>query len=152
MAVWQRTFDDDGVLAGWQRGAAFEECAEPFDEVGRPVSEVEQGALLDLAVDPIALARRDVQVATGAEKPPGAWVHVLTIGINDYDDKAKDLHLDFASKDASDVFNALVNTQDSRFNKLGGLHAEVLARALPDELATASTQAKTNSSIGTFLT
>jgi hypothetical protein len=97
-------------------------------------------------------ARRDVQVATGAVKPPGAWVHVLTIGINDYDDKAKDLHLDFASKDASDVFNALVNTQDSRFNKLGGLHAEVLARALPDELATASTQAKTNSSIGTFLT
>jgi hypothetical protein len=76
-------------------------------------------------------ARRDVQVATGAVKPPGAWVHVLTIGINDYDDKAKDLHLDFASKDASDVFNALVNTQDSRFNKLGRLHAEVFGTGPP---------------------
>jgi hypothetical protein len=31
------------------------------------------------------------------------YLHVLTIGINDYGDKAKDLHLDFASKDASDV-------------------------------------------------
>src|ERR1700751_1099146 len=59
MAVGRRTFDDDGVLAGWQRGAAFEECAEPFDEVGRPVREVEQGALLDLAVDPIALAQQN---------------------------------------------------------------------------------------------
>jgi hypothetical protein len=34
------------------------------------------------------------------------------------------------------VFNALVNTQDSRFNKLGGLYAEVLARTFPDELPT----------------
>jgi hypothetical protein len=121
---------------------------EPWRCVGRLAGD--DGRKMGIADQ--EAARRDVQVATGAVKPPGAWVHVLTIGINDYDDKAKDLHLDFASKDASDVFNALVNTQDSRFNKLGGLHAEVLARALPDELATASTQAKTNSSIGTFLT
>jgi WD40 repeat protein len=89
-----------------------------------------------LGVADLAAARRDVQEATGAAEPPGARLHVLAIGINDYGDKAKNLHLDFASKDASDVFNALVNTQDSRFNKLGGLYAEVLAQALPDELAT----------------
>jgi WD40 repeat protein len=96
----------------------------------------ELGTARALGIADIAAARRDVQVATGAESPPGARLHVLTIGINDYGDKAKRLHLDFASKDANDVFNALVNTQDSRFNKLGGLYAEVLAQTLPDELAT----------------
>jgi hypothetical protein len=59
MAVGQRTFDDDCVLAGGQRGAAFEERAEPLDEVGRPVGDVEQGPSLDLAVDPIALAQQN---------------------------------------------------------------------------------------------
>jgi hypothetical protein len=33
------------------------------------------------------------------------------------------------------LFNAPINTQDSRFNKLGGLYDEVLAQTLPDELA-----------------
>src|SRR5262249_14109069 len=84
----------------------------------------------------LAAARRDVQDATAAAKPPGARLHVLTVGINDYGEKAKHLHLNFASKDASDVFNALVTIQDSHFNKLGGLYAEVLAQNLLDELAT----------------
>ena len=47
------------VLARGQRGAAFEERAESFDEVGRPVSEIEQGPFLELAVDPIALAQQN---------------------------------------------------------------------------------------------
>jgi hypothetical protein len=56
-----------------------------------------------LGIADLAAPRRDVQEATGAANPPGARLHVLTIGINDYGDKAKRLHLDFASKDASDV-------------------------------------------------
>jgi WD40 repeat protein len=89
-----------------------------------------------LGVADIAAARRDVQEITGAANPPGARLHVLTIGINDYGDKAKRLRLDFASTDASDVFNALVNTQDSRFNKFGGLYAEVLPAYVHDSEAT----------------
>ena len=55
----QRTFDDDCVLARGRRSAAFEERAEPFDEIGWPISKVEQGPFLDLAVDPIALAHQN---------------------------------------------------------------------------------------------
>ena len=89
-----------------------------------------------LGIADLAAARRDVQEATEATNPPGARLHVLTIGINDYGDKAKHLHLDFASTDANDVFNALVNTQDSRFNKLGGLYAEVMPAYVHDDEAT----------------
>ena len=71
MAVWQRTFDDDCVLARGQRGAAFEEHTEPFDQVGGPIREVEQGPFLDPAVDPIALAQqnggRGVAVGNGLD-------------------------------------------------------------------------------------
>ena len=56
MAMGQRTIDHDRVLARWQHGAAFEQRAQAFDEGWRPVTEVEQGPLLDLAVDAIALA------------------------------------------------------------------------------------------------
>ena len=33
----------------------------------------------------------DVQIATGAAKAPGARLHVLTIGVSDYGEKARDL-------------------------------------------------------------
>jgi len=88
-----------------------------------------------LGVADVAAARYDVQVATRAAKPPGARLQVLTIGISDYGDQAKQLHLRFADKDASDVANALVNTQGGEFNKLGGLYAEVLPIYLHDETA-----------------
>ena len=65
-------------------------------------------------------------LATGAAKAPGARLHVLTIGVSDYGDKAKHLRLKYAHKDARDVASALVNTQGSIFNKKGGLYAEVL--------------------------
>jgi hypothetical protein len=88
-----------------------------------------------LGVADVAAARRDVQAATGAAKPPGARLHVLAIGISDYGDKAKQLRLKFADKDASDVTNALVNTQRSEYNKLGGLYAEVVPQYLHDATA-----------------
>jgi uncharacterized caspase-like protein len=45
------------------------------------------------------------------------------------------LQVRFADKDASDVANALVNTQGSEFNKIGGLYAEVVPQYLHDESA-----------------
>jgi hypothetical protein len=72
-----------------------------------------------LGIADVKAARRDVQITTGSAKAPGARLHVLTIGVSDYGDKAKDLRLKFANRDAQDVASALVNTQE------GGLYAEV---------------------------
>jgi WD40 repeat protein len=88
-----------------------------------------------LGIADLAAARHDVQIATGAAKPPGARLHVLTIGISDYGNKAVQLHLNFADKDASDVANALVNTQRSEYNKIGGLYADVVPQYLHDATA-----------------
>jgi WD40 repeat protein len=64
-----------------------------------------------LGIADLVAARRDVRLATGTAKAPGARLHLLTIGISDYGEKAKHLHLQFADKDANDVSIALVNTK-----------------------------------------
>src|SRR5262249_46049029 len=64
-----------------------------------------------------------------SKKAPGARLHVLTIGVSDYGDKAKDLRLKFAHRDALDVAGALINTQE------GGLYAEVKPQFLLDRTA-----------------
>src|SRR5262245_58156300 len=56
-------------------------------------------------------------------------LHVLTIGVSDYGDKAKDLRLKFAHRDAQDLASALANTQE------GGLYAEVKLMSLHDSTA-----------------
>ncbi|HXN89584.1 MAG TPA: WD40 repeat domain-containing protein, partial [Methylocella sp.] len=75
-----------------------------------------------LGIADLAAARFDVQAATGAAVTPGARLHILTIGISDYGDKATSLRLKFAAKDANDVASALLATQGSEFNKKGGLY------------------------------
>ena len=60
-----------------------------------------------LGIADLAAARLDVQKATGAAVAPGARLHVLAIGINEYGDKATELRLKFAAKDANDVASAL---------------------------------------------
>jgi Caspase domain len=82
-----------------------------------------------LGIADMKAARRDVQIATGSKKAPGARLHVLTIGVSDYGDKARDLRLKFAHRDAQDVASAIVNTQD------GGLYAEVKPMFLHDRTA-----------------
>jgi WD40 repeat protein len=89
-----------------------------------------------LGVADVAAARHDVQIATGTASPPGARLHVLTIGVSDYGEKAKHLGLKFASKDASDVFNAIVNSEGGPGAKVGGLYAEVKPAVLTDDVAT----------------
>jgi hypothetical protein len=132
-----------GVLR-WQVNHRVDAAAETvpvsaIPKLNRPdalplvLQEMETARALGIAY--LAAARHDVQVATGAAKAPGARLHVLTIGVSDYGDKAKQLHLKFADKDASDVATALVNTQGSEFNKMGGLYAEVLPIYLHDKTA-----------------
>jgi WD40 repeat protein len=84
-----------------------------------------------LGIAEAAATRTDVQRVTGAAQPPGARLHLLTIGISDYGDKAMNLRLKFADKDATDVFHALVSN-----NREGGLYARVLPDFLTDQQAT----------------
>jgi WD40 repeat protein len=67
-----------------------------------------------LGIPAIDAARRAVQKATGSTKPPGDRLHALTIGINDYGDRARDLTLKFAAHDAEDMANALYK-QEGRY-------------------------------------
>ena len=116
-----------GVLQ-WQVNRGFDAAADtvPVDAIPklrRPdalklvLQELETARALGIAE--MKAARRNVQIATRSAKAPGARLHVLTIGVSDYGDKASDLRLKFAHRDAQDVASALVNTQG------GGLYAEV---------------------------
>src|SRR6201993_4649383 len=59
MAVRQRAARDDAVLIGRRHLAALEQGAQSFDDLGRPIGQVGDGALLDLAGVAIALAQQD---------------------------------------------------------------------------------------------
>jgi uncharacterized caspase-like protein len=126
-----------GVLR-WQVNRGFDAAAETVpassiprlrrpDALALVLQERETARALGIA--DMKAARRDVQLATGAAKAPGARLHVLTIGVSDYGDRAKDLSLNFAHRDAEDMASALVNTQS------GGLYAEVLPIFLRDRTA-----------------
>src|SRR3954465_3594819 len=95
MTVRQRAMDRQ-PLAG-HRMPALEQNAQAFDQLGRPVREVEQGALLDLAVLAVALAQQhrgwritighvlDVHARTkpqdyGLVNPKNACLHGYKIG------------------------------------------------------------------------
>ena len=59
VAVRQAAGDGEGVALGGDDGAAFEHAAQAFDVGGRPVGEIAEGALTDLAVLAVALAQQD---------------------------------------------------------------------------------------------
>ena len=59
MTMRQRADDGDGILVLGNDGAAFEQCLEAGDPLVRPVGEVQQRALLDLARVAIALAQQN---------------------------------------------------------------------------------------------
>jgi Caspase domain len=82
-----------------------------------------------LGIADLKAARRDVQIVARSTKAPGARLHMLTIGISEYGDKARNLRLNFAARDAQDVASALLNTQG------GGLYAEVKPMFLHDGAA-----------------
>jgi uncharacterized caspase-like protein len=94
------------------------------DALALVLQELETARALGIA--DLKAARRDVQIVTRSTKAPGARLHVLTIGISEYGDKARNLRLHFAARDAQDVASALLNTQG------GGLYAEVKPMFLHD--------------------
>ena len=87
-----------------------------------------------LGVDDISQARFDVQAATGSAKPPGGVLHILAIGVDKFGDKAGDLHLDYAAKDAHDVATALLETQKGSPGR-ASLYADVSLTYLPNDKA-----------------
>lgn len=126
-----------GVLQ-WQVNRGFDAAADTVavhaiprlrrpDALALVLQERETARALGIA--DMKAARSDVQIATGSAKAPGARLHVLTIGVSDYGDKATNLRLKFAHSDAQAVASALVNTQD------GGLYAEVKPMFLRDDTA-----------------
>lgn len=92
------------------------------------LQELETPRALGLA----ALAEHSRQIArrTNSRVPPGARLHLLTVGISAYNpDYAAHLRLNYADRDARDLASAVVNTQDS-------LYAQVLPQVLSDRDAT----------------
>jgi hypothetical protein len=83
----------------------------------------------------LAAVRNHVKIATNAERPPGARLHVLAIGINSYGPKAKSLSLKFAEQDANDFATELDQTQGDQMTAGGGFYAEVLPIFLPSAIA-----------------
>ena len=59
VAVRQGPCDGEGIVLGGDDGAALEHTAQAFDVRGRPIGEIAQGALTDLAVLSVALAQEN---------------------------------------------------------------------------------------------
>lgn len=91
-----------------------------------------------IGIDEITKARFDVQAKTASAKPPGGILRVLTIGIDKFGDKAGDLHLDYAVKDAHDVATALLESQKGGPGK-SSLYADVSLTHLPNGKADGAT-------------
>jgi WD40 repeat protein len=126
-----------GVLQ-WQVNHGFDAAADTIsigsayrlrrpDALALVLQELETARALGIA--DLQAGRKDVQIAAGSTKAPGARLHVLTVGISDYGDKATGLRLKFADRDARDVASTLLNTQE------GGLYAEVRPQFLHDSTA-----------------
>src|SRR5262249_51784097 len=96
------------------------------------LQELDTDAAVSLA-QKIAM-RRAVQNATGAPKPPGTRLHVLTIGITKYGANAENFNLKYANRDAHDLVDTLLRTQ-SGGPYGGGMYADVKPTYMPDGIA-----------------
>jgi len=127
------TPDAVGMLR-WHVNRGNESAAQavPIDEIPRlnrpdvlPLVLQELEVARAVGVADLALARHNVQSATGALSAPGARLHVLSIGISEYG-KEPSLRLKFAAQDAADLARTLFDTQEKR------LYTEVRAYSLQD--------------------
>jgi uncharacterized caspase-like protein len=76
--------------------------------------ELETPRALGLAV--LAEHNHEAMLRTNSHVPPGARLHLLTVGISQYnEDYAKKLRLHYADRDARDLASAIVNTQDNLY-------------------------------------
>lgn len=101
------------VSRGWDRPAeffpvsAFPELHEP-EALKHVPSALETHRALGLAR--VERDRKRVQKAVDSPAPPGQQLHVLTIGINRYDNH-EELKLDFAANDATKLAEALLKQE-----------------------------------------
>ena len=128
----------------WQvnRGADANAKVVPVSEIPvldrpevLPLALRQLGAYPNLRVEELKKARLKVKAATGASDLPGMRLHVLTIGIDHYGEKAAGLHLNFAGRDAEEFANTLVVTQGGDPNDGGGFYASVSPQSLEDKTA-----------------
>lgn len=69
-----------------------------------------------LGLTVLAEHNREVMLRTHSHISPGAKLHLLTIGIDQYNEEyAKNLRLNFADRDAHDLASAIVNTQGALY-------------------------------------
>ena len=121
------------VNHGWDQPAdstAIEDVPSSYrpNVLSLVLQELETPRALGLAVD--AEHRREVMRRTHSQVPPGAQLHLLTVGISAYnEDYAKHLRLNYAERDARDLASAIINTQDR-------LYAQVHPQMLADKYAT----------------
>ena len=120
------------VNRGWDAPAdsiAVEEVSGSFRPAVLPLvlQELETPRALGLAL--LAEHNKEVAIRTHSQLPPGAQLHLLTIGISAYnEDYAKNLRLHYADRDAHDLASAIANTQE-------GLYSHVDVQALLDKNA-----------------
>ena len=121
------------VNRGWDKAAETFPISQ-FRDYRRPealplvLQEMDTARAIGLSV--MARAARQVMLRTGAKLAPGAKLHVVAVGVSEYNtDHAAHLRLKYAAKDATDVLSALINSQS-------GLYAQVLDQALTNADAT----------------
>jgi WD40 repeat protein/uncharacterized caspase-like protein len=79
------------------------------------LQQLETPRALGLAV--MAEHNQQVMLRTHSHISPGAQLHLLTIGIDQYNEEyAKNLRLQYAARDARDLASAIVNTQDALYH------------------------------------
>jgi WD40 repeat protein/uncharacterized caspase-like protein len=79
------------------------------------LQQLETPRALGLAV--MAEHKQQVMLRTRSHLSPGAQLHLLTIGIDQYNEEyAKNLRLQYAARDAHDLASAIVNTQDALYH------------------------------------
>ena len=110
------------VNHGWDAPAdsvPVSEIPGSFRPVVLPLvlQELETPRALGLAV--LAEHNREVKLRTHSQMPPGAQLHLLTIGISEYNEAyAKNLRLNYADRDARDLANAILSTQASLYSRV----------------------------------
>jgi WD40 repeat protein len=135
--VYAATPGAHGVLR-WHVNRGWDAPAEAI-----PVSEIpetyrpevirlvlqELGTPGAIVVAELTKIRTAIQRRTRTAVAPGARLHVLTVGVSEYGEKATHLKLAFAAADATDMTTVLLNTQT-------GLYAEVRPQRLSNQDAT----------------
>jgi WD40 repeat protein len=112
------------VNRGWDAAAEaipVPELAEMHRPEVLPLVLQEMDVIAALGLAEIDNIRRAVQLRTNSAVPPGTQLHVLAIGVSEYNEEhARHLRLEFADKDARDVASALFNTQGSLYARSMG--------------------------------